>query len=182
MKRFTIALGLILAAGLGTSQFGTRTKVSAQAQAPAGPSVTIANVPLPVTGTIANLGQNPALIVNLRFSNNEAGRRINPATGNAVNDPFVVPAGHVFVLTDVRGNAVCTPGTGVLLLLLHNGTPGAVSDRLSSTCDFTGEANYERHNTTGLIFAAGSTIVSAMSPTSSSNHFAFAQGYLVPTN
>jgi hypothetical protein len=177
MKTFKIVLGLLLVGALGTLAFGTDTKVAAQ---PQGPAVTVANVPLPVTGTIADVGQDPSLIVNLRFTNNEPGRRINPATGQP-GDPFEVPAGFAFVLTDIRGNAVCTPGSGVLLLLLHNGTSGPVIDRVIASCNGNGDASYERHNTTGVLLAAGSRIVSAMSPTAAGNHFAVGQGYLVPT-
>jgi uncharacterized protein YcgI (DUF1989 family) len=179
MNTVKVALGVVLAGALVMVGVGTPPEVAAQ---PQGPTVSIANVPLPVTGTVADLGQDPRLIVNLRFVNNEAARRINPATGFA-GDIFEVPAGYAFVLTDIRGNAAfCQPGSSVLLLLLHNGTTGAVSDRITTTCNGTGDANYERHNTTGLIFAAGSRIVSALSPTVAANHFAFGQGYLVPAD
>lgn len=175
MKTLKVALALLAASALGAVAFGTHTNVAAQG---GGPVVNIANVPLPVTGTVGHLGQSPSLIVNLRFANNQPARRINPATGSMESNPFVVPSGFVFVLTDIHASAVCTPGQGVLYLLFQNSGSNVLRERQSSVCNINGEGNNDRHLTTGLIFAAGSHIETALSPTV--DHFAWGEGYLVP--
>lgn len=140
------------------------------------PSVTVQAAD---AGEYTHVGQIPAYVVNLSFANNQAARRIDPATGNAESSPFEVPAGFVFVLTDIHGSPICTPGESVLYILLQNVAGSQVfRDRKASTCPGTGDGSNERHYSTGLLFGAGSRLVAAMSPTS--DHFLMGEGYLVP--
>jgi hypothetical protein len=130
MKTLGVVIALLAVGILGSLVFETPTQAASS-----NPSVTIANVPLPVTvgnsssnpvpiaglvtdanaGKYTQVGQKPAQVVNLVFHSVDtnffvAPFRINPATGSAQSTQFEVPAGFVFVLTNVQGRSVCRPG------------------------------------------------------------------------
>jgi hypothetical protein len=140
------------------------------------PSVTVQAAD---AGQYTHLGQKSSQVVNLRFTNNQPASRIDPATGLPDTSPFEVPSGFVFVLTDMHGSPICTPGTNLLYILFQDVGGGQVfRDRKSSACPGTGDGSNERHYSTGLLFGAGSRLVAAISPTT--DHFLLGEGYLVP--
>lgn len=187
MKTLKIAVALLALGIVGSIVFEANTQA---ASSNTNPVVTIGNVPLPVTGSIADanagkythVGQKANQIVMLRFANNEAAKRIDLATGYPA-DEFEVPAGFVFVLTDLHGNAVCTPGQAIGYLLFQktaNTVNSVIRDRNWTVCNAIGDTGVSRHLTTGMLFPAGARIETALSPTV--DNFLWAEGYLVPAN
>ncbi len=200
MKTLGVALALLAIGILGSLIFETPTQAASS-----NPSVTVANVPLPVTvantssspvpivgivtdandGKYTQVGQKPAQVVNLVFHSVDtnffvAPFRINTATGVAQTTQFQVPAGFVFVLTNVQGRSVCRPGiVHEFYLYQTTSTNGEMLRDWSGelTCPSTGNGSVNRQYGTGLVFGAGSGLYA---PVDSLETILWAQGYLVP--
>jgi hypothetical protein len=155
--------------------------------------VSVSNVPLSVRGAVTDadagkythVGQKPDRVVNLAFYQVDtnffiAPFRIDPVTGAPEATQFRVPAGFVFVLTDVQGRMVCRVGI-VNEFYLYASTPpyGQVMRDWSGelTCPEGGNGRLERHYGTGLVFSAGTSLWVAVD---SLETVLWAQGYLVP--
>jgi hypothetical protein len=184
MKALKISVVLVMLGIVASIAFETNTQAASNST---NPIVTIGNVPLPVTDTNAgkytHLGQKVGQLVVLRFANNEPASRIDLATGSEQSTPFEVPANFVFVLTDIHGNAVCTPGQPVGYLLFQktpNNVNSVLRDRNWTVCNAVGDTGIVRHLNTGMPFSAGARIETALSPTV--DNFLWAEGYLVPAN
>ena len=76
-------------------------------------------------GAYAHIGQKPSQLVALGLNRTFEGR-INPQTGGTTS--FAVPAGFLFVLTDIQWEAPCTSGVLVHFTLVRH-RPGGQSDR-----------------------------------------------------
>jgi hypothetical protein len=83
-------------------------------------SVVVTNPVLAVqaadAGRVTHVGQRPSRVVNLLADTrtDSISYLVDPATGLidlASRTPFEVPAGFLFVLTDITGNAACAAGT-----------------------------------------------------------------------
>jgi hypothetical protein len=134
------------------------------------------------SGRYTHVGQRPSRIVNLRVDSrtDTFGYLVNPATGFldglATSTPFQVPAGFLFVLTDIIGSGACTAGVSATLVL-HQFLDTLPRERtvLNAVCPDSGSVVVQGHYTTGLLFGAGSSIV-----VGGFRNFVDIHGYLVP--
>ena len=166
MKTLGVVLTLLAVGIVGSLIFGIPTQAAPNNP---GPTVTVANVPLPVTGTVTgtftdanagkytHVGQMPANVVNLRLYGEIAPIRIDPVTGDT--STFQIPVGFMFVLTDVQGNAACVAGSSVSFEIRQLFPPSVNEQRDTGAlvCSSVGHVSFERHYTTGLLFGPGTT-------------------------
>lgn len=111
-------------------------------------------------GRSTHVGQRPGRIVNLRVDGIDA-YRVDPDTGVLDrSQPFQVPDGFAFVLTDVATRySGCTAGrvwSFVIMQWVNGSNP--IRAVVTTTCSADGEFFAERHYTTGILFGAGSSI------------------------
>jgi hypothetical protein len=146
--------------------------------------------PIPVslqdagTDEFTHVGQKPSRLVSLNL-NRDAGSRIEPQNGNGTD--FVVPAGFLFVLTDIQWEAACSPDNLINFTLVRHQVSGTFDRpvRGSAMCH-GGSAHFERHYTTGEVFGEEQSFtvdaVFGLSATPTVGVFAEAHGYLVPAD
>ncbi len=137
-------------------------------------------------GRYTHVGQKPSRIVNLLIDRRTetAGYRVDPATGaidTASGIPFRVPAGFLFVLTDITGSTSCNVGTTPSYAIIQFNAPTAIfRAALDTICPDTGTIHLERHYETGMVFGAGAQII--LMGMDDLRGFADLQGYLVPAD
>jgi|SRR5215472_10209883 len=192
MKTLGVALTLLAVGIVGSLIFGIPTQAAPNNP---GPTVTVANVPLPVTGTVTgtfkdanagkytHVGQMPGNIVNLSLYGELPPTRFDPVTFDPATGgetTFQIPVGFMFVLTDVQGTAACIAGSSVSFEIRQAFPPSVdvLRDTGELVCSSAGHVSFERHYTTGLLFGPGTRPLAPIGAIQ--NVEIHGEGYLIP--